>query len=154
LKGGVVDTKLKADIAESSVTTELLSRGYNVLKPIGDRLPYDLAIDCEGKLIRLQIKTAWFNRLKNMYIVDNRRTRTNRRKMVRKRYTDKDFDFAILYLHDKNVFYVMPVDVFNGYASSIALIENMKRQRLPKSTNYRGRWDLLNEPEEKRPSIS
>lgn len=32
-----MDTKLKADIAEFAVTKELLSRGFNVLKPVGDR---------------------------------------------------------------------------------------------------------------------
>jgi len=138
-----MDTKQKADIAESAVTTELLSRGYDVLRPIGDRLSYDLAIDREGDLLRLQIKTAWFNQLKNMYIVDNRRTRTNRRRMVRKRYSDDEFDFAILYVHEKKVFYVMPVEVFNSYASSIAVIEGQNRQRLPRSAKYRERWDLL-----------
>ena len=34
-----MDTKLKADISESAVTTELLRRGFKVLKPVGDRLP-------------------------------------------------------------------------------------------------------------------
>lgn len=139
-----MDTKLKADIAESAVITELLSRGYSVLKPVGDRLSYDLAIDHNGRLIRLQIKTAWFNELKGMYLVDNRRTRTNRRKMLRKSYSNADFDFAVLYIHDKRVFYIMPVEIFNGYASSIAIVEDMKRQRPPRSAEYRERWDLLN----------
>ncbi|MFH1354874.1 MAG: group I intron-associated PD-(D/E)XK endonuclease [Candidatus Omnitrophota bacterium] len=51
-----MDTKLKADIAESAVITELLKRGFRVLKPIGDRLPYDLAIDQNGKLLRIQVR--------------------------------------------------------------------------------------------------
>ena len=42
-----MDTKLKADIAESAAITELLHRGYNVLRPVGDRLPYDIAVDCK-----------------------------------------------------------------------------------------------------------
>ena len=45
---GFIDTKLKADIAESAVITEFLRRGFKVLKPVGDRLPYDLAIDISG----------------------------------------------------------------------------------------------------------
>ena len=45
-----MDTKLKADIAELSVTKELLNRGFNILKPVGDRLSYDLAIDLNGRL--------------------------------------------------------------------------------------------------------
>ena len=67
-----MDTKLKADIAELSVTKELLNRGFNVLKPIGDRLAYDLAIDLNGELLRIQIKAAWYNDNKAMFIVDNR----------------------------------------------------------------------------------
>ncbi|MBI5150299.1 MAG: hypothetical protein HZA28_05975 [Candidatus Omnitrophica bacterium] len=51
-----MDTKLKADIAELAVTQELLRRGFKVLKPIGDRLASDLALDNgEGLIIALTI---------------------------------------------------------------------------------------------------
>ena len=138
-----MDTKLKADVAESAVTTELLRRGFRVLKPVGDRLPYDLALDVDGKLIRLQVKSAWYESSKRLYTVDARRTKTNRRRMVRDRYGRKDFDFAILYLADQRVCYVMPVEVFTSYASGISLVEASKRQRQPRSAGYRERWDLL-----------
>lgn len=138
-----MDTKLKSDIAESAVVTELLKRGFRVLKPIGDRLPYDLAIDLDGKLVRIQVKSAWFDKSSNAYYVDVRRTKTNRRKMLRARYDKSDFDFAILYVEGYSVFYVMPISVFTKYGSSISLIETDKRQRKPKSVAYRERWDLL-----------
>jgi len=138
-----MDTKLKSDIAESAVVTELLKRGFRVLKPVGDRLPYDLAIDLNGKLVRVQVKSAWFDKSNNAYYVDVRRTKTNRRKMVRARYDKTDFDFAILYVESCDVFYVMPVSVFINYGSSISLIEADKRQRKPKSTTYKESWDLL-----------
>ena len=136
-----MDTKLKADIAESAVTTELLKRGFKVLKPVGDRLPYDLAIDLDGKLLKLQVKSAWFYR--GAYKVDYRVTKTNRRKMLRKRYDEKDFDFAIIYIPDLNVFYIMPQRIFSNYKSEISLVETVKRQREPKSVKYREQWDLL-----------
>jgi len=139
-----MDTKLKADIAELSVTKELLKRGFNVLQPVGDRLPYDLAVDKGGTMTRIQVKAAWFNENKNMYLVDNRRTRTNRRQMKRKFYENDDFDIAILYVLEENVFYIMPIEIFLSYASSIALVESCKRQRLPRSAEYRERWDLVN----------
>ncbi|MDD4980631.1 MAG: group I intron-associated PD-(D/E)XK endonuclease [Candidatus Omnitrophica bacterium] len=138
-----MDTKLKADIAESAVITELLRRGFKVLKPIGDRLPYDLALDLNGKLIRIQVKSAWFNRKTKSYGVDVRRTKTNRRHMLRDRYDKDDFDFAILYLDSLHVFYVMPISIFSAYGSTTSLIETDKRQRKPKSAEYRERWDLL-----------
>jgi len=110
---GSMDTKLKADIAESAVTTELLKRGFRVLRPTGDRLPYDLAVDRAGTLVRIQVKSAWFNKTDACYVVDARRTKTNRRKMQRQWYSDRDFDFAIIYLDDVDVFYVLPVRFFS-----------------------------------------
>ena len=138
-----MDTKLKADIAEAAVLTELLKRNFRVLKPVGDRLPYDLALEIEGKLCRIQVKSAWFDRSKEIYSVDSRRTKTNRRVMRRERYGEGDFEFAIVYLEDRHLFYVMPAAVFNSYSSTVSLVESEKRQRKPKSAEYRERWDLL-----------
>lgn len=140
---GSMDTKLKADIAESAVTTEFLKRGFRVLRPIGDRLAYDLGVDLSGKLLRIQVKSAWFHAKTNSFVVDVRRTKTNRRHMLRQRYNGDDFDFAIIYIADLGIFYVMPVDVFSSYGSSITLVEMNKRQRKPRSVEYKGRWDLL-----------
>ena len=140
-----MDTKLRADIAESAVVTELLSRGYRVLKPVGDRLPYDLAVDLDGRLVRIQVKHAWFDKGKELHLVDARRTNTNRRRMIRRRYSNSDFDFAIVYLtHDgKRHFYIMPVEVFMSYGSTVGFVVDVKRQRPPKSDRYREQWDLL-----------
>jgi len=138
-----MDTKLKSDIAESAVATELLRRGFRVLKPIGDRLPYDFAVDYDGKLTRIQVKHAWFDVNKKSYFVDVRRSKTNRRQIRHDRYKTQDFDFAILYIDQGPVFYVMPASVFNSYGSTIGLVESQKRQRKPRATEYRERWDLL-----------
>lgn len=51
-----MDTKLKGDIAEQAAVLYALKRGWGVLKPFGDRLPYDLAFDVEGTLIKIQLK--------------------------------------------------------------------------------------------------
>ncbi len=138
-----MDTKLKADVVESAVQTELLKRGFRVLQPVGDRLPYDLGVDFSGKLIRIQVKSAWFNKKDACYVIDVRRTKTNRRRMLRQRYNADDFDFAIIYLAGLHVFYVIPVSEFARYGSTITLVESDKRQRKPKSAEYRERWDLL-----------
>jgi hypothetical protein len=36
-----------------------------------------------------------------------------------------------------------PILVFIGYGSEIHLVEAEKRQRKPKSADYRDRWDLI-----------
>ncbi len=107
-----MDTKLKADIAESAVVTELLKKGFKVLKPVGDRLPYDVAVDVGGRLIRIQVKHAWYCQGSECHIFDVRRTKTNRRQMIRDLYSPDDFDFAVLYIESPLNFYVMPISVF------------------------------------------
>lgn len=138
-----MNTKLKGDIAEQAVALKALRQGWGVLNPVGDRLPYDLVFDINGSLLRIQVKSAWFDERKENYVVDVRRTKTNRREMKRSNYEEGDFDFAILYIGDLDVFYILPFDIFSSYGSEIHLVEDDKRQRRPKSYAYREAWFLL-----------
>ncbi|TAF10532.1 MAG: endonuclease [Nostocales cyanobacterium] len=138
-----MDTKLKGDIAEEAATLHALKRGWGVLKPVGDRLAYDLVFDVEGNLIKIQVKYAWFDEPSGNYVVDNRRTKTNRRIMIRDVYQPSDFDFALVYVENLDLFYVFPVDVFISYESEIHLVEAEKRQRKPRSAEYRNAWELI-----------
>ena len=94
-------TKQYGDIAEQAVALNSLKRGWGVLQPFGDCLPYDLVLDVDGRLVKIQVKFAWFDKAKGNYVVDNRRTKTNRREMVRSNYSLADFDFAIA-LHQRS----------------------------------------------------
>ena len=138
-----MSTKLRGDVAEQAAILHALKRGWGVLKPIGDRLSYDLVFDVKGILVRIQVKCAWFDEPLGNYVVDNRRTKTNRRVMLREVYTSSDFDFALAYLPDRDLFYVFPVDVFISYASEVHLVEADKRQRKPRSAIYRDAWDQI-----------
>ena len=138
-----MDTKQKGDIAEQAAILEGLKRGWGVLRPIGDRLPYDLVFDISGTLIRVQTKLTWFYEPTQCYLLDNRRTKTNRRRMIRDSYKESDFDFALAYLEDRNLFYVLPVSVFIAYAGQITIVESDKRQRKPRSAIYRDAWELI-----------
>ncbi len=138
-----MDTKLRGDVAEQEAILQALKRGWGVLHPVGDRLPYDLAFDVNGTLVKIQVKAAWFDEPSGNFVVDNRRTKTNRRVMVRQAYSALDFDFALAYVADLDLFYVFPVEVFIGYGSEIHLVEADKRQRKPKSAEYRDAWELI-----------
>lgn len=138
-----MDTKLKGDIAEQATALYALKQGWGVLRPLGDRLAYDMVFDINGKLVKIQVKSAWFDLKTQNYVIDTRKTKTNRRKMIRDTYTSNDFDFAVVYIEDINVFYVFPVNEFISYGSSIHLIETEKRQRKPKSADFREAWKLI-----------
>ncbi len=136
-------TKQKGDIAEQAAILQALKRGWGVLLPVGDRLPYDMAFDVDGCLVKIQVKTAWLDQKSGNYVMDTRRTKTNRRVMVRDNYEPTDFDFALVYLAELDLFYVLPVDVFLSYRSGISLVEAPKRQRKPRSAEYRDAWRLI-----------
>ena len=138
-----MSTKLKGDIAEQAAILSALKNGWGVLKPVGDRYPYDLVFDINGALVKVQVKSAWYNSRRGNYVVDNRRTKTNRRVMIRDAYSPEDFDFALVYAQELNLFYVFPVDVFIDYGSEIHIVEVNKRQRKPRSANYRDAWELI-----------
>lgn len=138
-----MNTKQKGDIAEHEVVLFALKQGWGVLKPIGDRLPYDLVFDIQGVLVKVQVKLAWFDVKRQNYVVDTRRTKTNRRVMVRDNYRPNDFDFAVIVLENLDVCYVLPCETFISYGSEIHLVEADKRQRKPKSSEFRNAWDLI-----------
>jgi hypothetical protein len=138
-----MNTKHRGDIAEQAAVLEALKRGWSVLRPIGDNLPYDLVFDISGRLVKAQVKCAWFDTPSENYVVDNRRTKTNRRQMIREEYRPSDFDFALVYLPEKDTFYVYPVDVFISFGSEIHMVETERRQRRPRSSAYRDAWNLI-----------
>nr|WP_231866954.1 MULTISPECIES: group I intron-associated PD-(D/E)XK endonuclease [unclassified Anabaena] len=94
-------------------------------------------------LVKIQVKYAWLHEPSGNYVVDNRRTKTNRRLMLRAVYKQSDFDFALAYIEQLDIFYVFPVDVFIGYGSEIHLVEIEKRQRKPRSAKYREAGELM-----------
>ena len=138
-----MDTNHVGDIAEQATILKCLEFGWGVCRPIGNRLPYDLIVDLEGWTSKVQVKSAWLDSKSNNYFVDNRRTKTNRRRMLRSNYALEDFDFAVVYIAELQAFYVFPVHVFIGYGSTVTIVENLKRQRKPRSSEYRERWDLF-----------
>lgn len=140
-----MNTKVKGDIAEHAAILQAIRRGWGVSQPIGDRLPYDLVFDVNAVLVKIQVKSAWFDQQRQNYVVDNRRTKTNRRFMLRNKYAQSDFDFALVYLSEFDLFYVFPVQVFIRYASEIHMAETDKRQRKPESAIYRDAWELISQ---------
>ncbi len=136
-------TKRTGDVSEVTVILKVLKRGWNPLEPVGDRLPYDLVIEHGGKFVRIQVKTAWYKEHVDNYVVDSRLTKTNRKVMKRSKYPKGAFDFVIAYIQEKDVCYVIPLKEFNTWAGEVHFVEAEKRQRKPRSAQYREAWNLI-----------
>ena len=141
-----MNTKLRGDIAEQTLGLRALRNGWGVSKPVGDRLPYDLILDVDGQLHRVQVKSAWFDENSQTWMTDTRRTKTNRRRMKREKYKDTDFDLALVFIEKLDVWYVIPPQIFNSYTSTLTLAELVGKQRAPRSLPYREAWHLVATP--------
>ncbi|MFD1565515.1 group I intron-associated PD-(D/E)XK endonuclease [Haloarchaeobius amylolyticus] len=56
------NSKSIGDETESRALSKLIAHGYSVSVPFGDNDRYDLVVDDEDGLYRLQCKTAWSNK--------------------------------------------------------------------------------------------
>jgi hypothetical protein len=65
--------------------------------------------------------------------------------MLRTKYSENDFDFAVIYAQDIQEFWIIPVEVFVSYGSQIHLVVAENRQRVSKINDYRNSWSLIQE---------
>ena len=104
-----LSTQFKGDITELLVAAHLLELGYIVSKPLTQDSKYDLIVDIQHKLIRLQVKTARLNNSIGESIKFNCRSTTNNVRECKQRYYSiEDVDYFATYWKDK--VYLVPVD--------------------------------------------
>ena len=96
-----LSTQYKGTITELQVATHLLSLGYCVSQPLIQDSKYDLIVDVNHKLLRLQVKTSRFVNNKCNSIKFNCRSTTNNVKECKqRRYSPDDIDFFATYWND------------------------------------------------------
>ena len=54
----MTDSKRKGLVTELQCQTYLTNLGFNVSVPLGEDCSYDLIVDIEGLLLRIQVKTC------------------------------------------------------------------------------------------------
>lgn len=106
----MANTKEIGDISTASCMAALLSKGYSVSVPWGDRCRYDLVVDVgNGKLLKAQCKTA--RHKDNGTIVFNTASVTTEDgKYVHRSYTKEEVDIFLVYDPKSTVVYAVPVE--------------------------------------------
>lgn len=57
-----MSTKQTGDGTEAAILAALIERGHSVSVPFGDNDKYDLVVEVDTSLYRIQCKTAWSNK--------------------------------------------------------------------------------------------
>ena len=90
------------EYAESLFTTYCIEKGYIVSKPFGHETRYDLVVDVNNKLQRVQVKSTEYIRSRDNEL------------QVRVNYTVKEIDWFAIYLKPINEWFVIPIDAVKG----------------------------------------
>jgi hypothetical protein len=110
----VLTTDQKGDIAETAVIHEAVKLGIGVLKPVNDGLRYDLVLDVDGRLVRVQVK--WAPRNNEVVVIRARSCRRTRQGLLHRRYTAAEVDAFAGYCPDLDRCYFLPIENFAGRA--------------------------------------
>ncbi|ELZ06868.1 MULTISPECIES: group I intron-associated PD-(D/E)XK endonuclease [Natrialba] len=91
------------DETEAKAIATLLSCGYSVSIPFGDNDKYDLLVDNEGEIYRIQCKTGWENK-KNTFRF-NTHTQTTRNGTYHEDIYQGEIDAFFVYYPENGTFY-------------------------------------------------
>lgn len=106
-----LSSQFKGTITELQVASHLLQLGYIVSQPLVQDTKYDLIVDANHKLIRLQVKTARLNtkNTSGKSITFNCRSTTNNVRECKQRYYSTDeVDYFATYW--ENEVFLIPIN--------------------------------------------
>ena len=111
LKKRPKNTARMGEITECAVLAKLVELGYKCLIPWGHDQRYDIAIDDEGKLIRVQCKTARYLEDRGCidFSVSSLYARVGGKPHIRKNYQG-EIDYFGVYSPDTGKVYLVPIE--------------------------------------------
>jgi PD-(D/E)XK endonuclease len=129
----IKDCKERGEWAELVFMARVAGEGLKVLKPCGDSLRYDVAVEGAGKILRVQVKST-------LYLRKNREYSLNVLGPKRKKYADGELDFFAVYVIPVDVWYIIPFDTVGRKNRSLHFTPSNPHH---KYAEYREAWHLL-----------
>jgi hypothetical protein len=126
--------KQRGEMAEAAFVAKVAGMGFAVAKPWGESSRYDLIVDVEGKLVRVQVKSAHRAGEYGGYTFHAHGNSCEA-------YRANEIDVLVAYVVPEDVWYVFPVAVFRRY-KAMKLFPSSRR-RMSKFEKYREAWWLM-----------
>jgi hypothetical protein len=130
--------KRRGEWVELLFMTVASGLGFNVFRPWGDSGRYDVALEHEGRFLRVQVKSTemWLGTcyLCQLYAYGQRA------------YTAKEIDYYAIYVLPADVWYIFPVRALAGMRT-IAVTPHLKGHKYER---YMENWGQLIRPHSRR----
>lgn len=111
--------KEKGDLAAANAIQYFITNGYEVCLPIGDKRPYDMVVEYDGDLWRVQVKYAgWYSGDKK-HKAALRTMGGNQSFHTAKKYLGTDFDLLFVYVANGRKFLIPWKDLPNRNSLTI-----------------------------------
>lgn len=130
----MADTKSKGDLGQAMVVADVLKRGYKVALPLGEDWRYDLIIQRDSELLKVQCK---YVTAKNNVVKARCETHDGRNYY---KYTDRDLDYMAIYDSVSDRCYYIASSYINEGRSSISLRldkpKNKQKKKILFASNF------------------
>ncbi len=107
-----MDTNQKGAIAEAAIALEALKLGIPTLKPVAEHCRYDLALELDGKIARVQCK--WASLKEGVVRVSLQSSWLAPHGYVRTTYDASEIDAVAAYCQELDQCYLLPVEAIAG----------------------------------------
>jgi len=126
----IPNAKARGEWAELRFMARAAELGLRVAKPWGDNSPYDLAVDCAGHFLRIQIKCTRYKR-QHSYVCTICSSHVP--------YTPDQLDFIAAYVIPADAWYILPIRATRRQ-SALVLSPHLTKSKYGK---YQEAWHLL-----------
>ena len=135
----IMDTNIIGLITEMQVATYVISKGYTVSVPYGNKDRYDQIWDINGKLLKVQIKTSrWYEKYTQKeaftFSCKTSYTKGNNRGIVTKKYTEDEIDYFATFFEGQC--YVVPVSECKGVQKILRFSSSVNNSNINWAKNY------------------
>jgi len=120
------DTKYKGDVTEAAVVLEFIKAGYTVCIPHGENQRYDLIVEKDGLMQRVQCKTA---RIHNNEAIEFNCCNGNNASSNGTSDYRGDVELFATYNSEINEVFIIPVDACGISTCTLRLTENNSNQQ-------------------------
>lgn len=130
----------KGNVAELAIATEAARLGLSVLKPLTEHERYDLVLEIQGRLIRVQCK--WGSRKRDVICVRvSSSYHSPTRGYVKSTYDESQIDALAVYCEDLDRCYLLPVSMVAG-RQLLHLRTSAPRNNQRAAINYAAEYEL------------
>lgn len=132
-----MDTHRTGNICEMIVAADCLNRGYSVAFPFGHNTRYDIIVDRNGKLERLQVKGV--TPVRGALNLLPRSTGRQNGKRIDKQYDHNEVDWIVAVDTETKLCYYVPIELAKErYQLSLRLVpaKNNQQKKVVNASNF------------------